>query len=165
MSEMGKQQQQQLPGYERLEPEFQTQDEIEENKRIKAIFDDMDGKQLDFLDESGKSLIERVATFLAVLFAVTAFGGNFPPAYLKNSNWNKGYVIAILVCYLLAMFLALFAIQPFNRKFNRYDAKRMKQTLQRMITRKKLLVQAAGILFAIGTVVLALLIFSIILHV
>lgn len=165
MSEMSQQQQQQIPGYERIEPEFQTQDEIEENKRIKAIFDDMDRKQLDFLDESGKSLIERVATFLAVLFAVTAFGGNFPPAYLKTSNWNKGYVIAILVCYLLAMFLALIAIQPFNRKFNPHDSRRMKKTLQDMIARKKLLVQTAGILFAIGTVVLAVLIFSIILHV
>jgi len=157
--------QQQAAGFERHEPEFETQDEIAEKKRIRAIFDEMEGKQLDFLDESGKSLIERVATFLAVLFAVTAFGGNFPPAYLKNNAWNKAYVITILACYLVAMFLALIAIQPFKRPRHRYETKKMAQTLQRMITRKKWLVQIAGILFALGTVILAVLIFSIILHV
>jgi hypothetical protein len=162
---MSEQRQQQAAGFERHEPEFETQDEIEEKRRIRAIFDEMEGKQLDFLDESGKSLIERVATFLAVLFAVTAFGGNFPPAYMKNNAWNKAYVIAILACYLVAMFLALLAIQPFNRPRHRYETKKMAQTLQSMITRKKWLVQIAGILFALGTVVLALLIFSIILPV
>ena len=40
---------------------------------------DLEKKQPDLLDEAGKSIIERIATFLAILFAVTALGSNFPP--------------------------------------------------------------------------------------
>jgi len=58
----------------------------EESKSIVALFSDMRGKQLDFLDATGKSLIERIATFLTVLFAVTALSGTFPPAYLKGNT-------------------------------------------------------------------------------
>ncbi len=58
----------------------------EESKSIVALFSDMRGKQLDFLDATGKSLIERIATFLTVLFAVTALSGTLPPAYLKGNT-------------------------------------------------------------------------------
>jgi hypothetical protein len=143
--------------------EFETQDEIEEKKRIKAIFADMESKQLDFLDEAGKSMIERIATFLTVLFAVTAFGGNFPPAYLKGNPWEKYLIIAILLCYLVAMGLAVLAIQPRNYHRYRYQVQKMAEELQRMIARKKCLVQWAGILFGLGTVALAGLIVVIIL--
>ena len=49
----------------------------EDDKRLVTLFADMRGKQLDFLDEAGKSVIERIATFLAVLFAVTALATTF----------------------------------------------------------------------------------------
>jgi hypothetical protein len=143
--------------------EFETQDEIEEKKRIKAIFADMESKQLDFLDEAGKSMIERIATFLTVLFAVTAFGGNFSPTYLKTNPWEKYLIIVILFCYILAMGMAILAIQPRSHPRYRYQVQKMAEELQRMITRKKRLVQWAGILFALGTVALAGLIVAIIL--
>ncbi len=143
---------------ELLEPEPPT----EEQKQLVALFAEMDSKQLDFLDEAGKSIIERIATFLAVLFAVTAFGVNFPPAYLKGNAWNKYLVIAILFCYLFAMFAGMLAIQP--RRYNRYyhNVTRMKQERERLITWKRRMVRLAGLLFALGTVALAGLVASII---
>jgi len=145
-----------------LESEPETQDQIEEKQRLKAIFTDMEKNQLAFLDDAGKSVIERVATFLAILFGVTAFGSNFPPAYLKGNPWNKYLIIVILLCYLVAMALGLFAIQPRSHTWHRYQAKEMAKTLKGIIAYKKRLVQWAGILFALGTVILAVLIVSLI---
>ena len=51
-------QQQPIPGYDAHEPS-------EASKRVTAIFDDMESKQLDNLNDVGKSLIERIATFLS----------------------------------------------------------------------------------------------------
>lgn len=145
-----------------IQPVPETQDEVEDHQRLRAIFEEMEKKQPDFLDEAGKSLVERVATFLAILFGVTAFGSTFPPAYLKSSPWDKYLVIAILVCYLLAMSLGLFSIQPRNYVWNRYQTSQMALKLKRIITRKKRLVQWGGVLFALGTLILALLIVTII---
>ena len=151
--------QQQLPSSDTA---FETQDEIEEKQRTKAIFDEMERKQPDFLDEAGKSMIERIATFLAVLFAVTAFGSNFPPPYLKGNAWDKYLVIAILLCYLLAMWMAMKAIQPRDYHRYRYEGQKRAKELQQMIAFKKRWVQRAGILFGLGTIILAGLIISII---
>lgn len=145
-----------------LEPEPETQDEIEEKQRLKAAFADMEKNQLALLDDAGKSVIERVATFLAILFGVTAFGSSFPPAYLKNNPLNKYLIIVILVCYLVAMALGILAIQPRSYTWHRYQAKEMVKTWQGIIAYKKRLVQWAGMLFALGTVLLALLIVSLI---
>jgi hypothetical protein len=145
-----------------LEPEPETQDQIEEKQRLKATFADIEKNQLTFLDEAGKSVIERVATFLAILFGVTAFGSSFPPAYLKSNPSNKYLIIVILLCYLVAMTLGILAIQPRSDIWRRYQTKEMAKTLNSIIARKKLLVQWAGILFALGTVLLAVLIVSLI---
>jgi len=88
--------QQQIPIYDSQEPS-------EEGQQLVTLFNEMESKQLDFLDESGKSIIERIATFLAVLFGVTAFGSNFPPAYLKENLTAKVLVIITLLLYLAAM--------------------------------------------------------------
>src|SRR5258708_24555120 len=126
--------QQQIPVYDSQEPS-------EEGKQLVTLFNEMESKQLDFLDESGKSIIERVATFLAILFGVTAFGSNFPPAYLKNNPLNKYLIIVILLCYLVAMALGMLAIQPRSYTWHRYQAKEMAKTLQGIIAYKKRLVQ------------------------
>ena len=139
-----------------------TQDEVDEINRIRAIFDEMEKKQPDFLDAAGKSVIERIATFLTVLFGVTAFGSTFPPAYLKGNMWDKYLVIAILICYLVAMGMAFIAIQPRSYHRYRYEAQKMAAELQRIITYKKRWVRWAGILFGLGTIALAWLIVSII---
>ncbi|MBA2288002.1 MAG: hypothetical protein H0W02_21215, partial [Ktedonobacteraceae bacterium] len=55
------------------EPQIQIYDAqppSEHSGRVKATFDDLESKQLDTLDEAGKSLIERIATFLGVLFGI-----------------------------------------------------------------------------------------------
>lgn len=156
---MNRQNQDQIPI---IGSEPETQDEIEENQRLKAIFDDIEKNQLAFLDEAGKSVIERVATFLAILFGVTAFGSGFPPAYLKGNHWNKYLVIAILLCYLVAMGLGILAIQPRSYSWHRYQAKKNAETLKGIIAYKKGMVQWAGILFALGTLILAGLIVSLI---
>jgi hypothetical protein len=75
----------------------------EESKQLVSLFSEMEKKQLDFLDESGKSMIERISTFLTVLFGVTAFGNNFPPPYLKANLLAKVLVIVTLILYLAAM--------------------------------------------------------------
>lgn len=145
-----------------IEPEPETQDQIEEKQRLKTIFTEMEKNQPDFLDQAGKSIIERIATFLAILFGVTAFGSTFPPPYLRNNGWNKYLVIAILLCYLVALALGMLAIRPRSYTWHRYQSSTMTETLKKMIAYKKRLVQWAGILFALGTIVLAVLIVSLI---
>src|SRR5437588_296297 len=59
--------------YDSQEPSiaiYDSQESSEEGKQLVTLFNDMESKQLDFLDKSGKSLIERIATFLIVLFGV-----------------------------------------------------------------------------------------------
>jgi hypothetical protein len=92
------------------------------------------------------------------LFGVTAFGSSFPPAYLKSNPSIKYLIIIILLCYLVAMALAILAIQPRSYTWHRYQAKKMAETLKGIVAYKKRLVQWAGILFALGTVLLSVLI-------
>jgi len=56
-------QQEDIPIYDAHEPS-------EASQRVNAMLDDMESKQLDNLNDAGKTLIERVATFLGVLFGL-----------------------------------------------------------------------------------------------
>lgn len=143
--------------------EVETAEQAEEAQHLRDVFADMEKKQPDVLDETAKRIIERIATFLAVLFAVTALGNNFPPRYLVGHFWEKALVIAILACYLVAMFLALWSLQP--RKYSVYLFNRSKRQKEweRLLRRKTAWTKAAGLLFVLGTVALALLIGLIIL--
>ncbi len=146
-------------------PMLQAEPPSDEDKRLVSLFSDMESKQLEFLDGAGKSIIERIATLLAVVFAVMAFGGNFPPKYLVGNVWTKVMVFAVLACYLLSMGLGMLAIQPRSYDLYRENLTRMRKELERMIAWKKRWVLWAGILFALGTVALAMLIALIILPV
>src|SRR6266566_5367228 len=139
-----------------------SQEPSEEGNRLVALFTDMESKQLDFLDESGKSIIERIATFLAVLFGVTAFGSNFPPAYLKGNLLAKELVIITLIFYLAAMGSAIWAIQPRYYRRYTYNVSRLGKELEKITKHKMFWLRIAGILFALGSVALAVLIISII---
>lgn len=152
--------QRQIPIYDE---ETETEEQKEKKQRLKAIFADLESKQPDFLDEAGKSIIERIATFLTILFAVTALGTSFTPKYLIGHSWEKYLIIAILICYLLAMGMGIWAIQPRNYGLYLYNVTRQEKEWKRIIDHKKLWVRLAGILFGIGTVALAVLIISIIL--
>jgi hypothetical protein len=134
----------------------------DEHKRLVTLFSEMEGKQLDFLDQSGKSLIERIAALLAVLFAVIAFGSNFLPKYLVGNAWAKAMVFVVLGFYLLAMGFGLLAIQPRSYNLYRENVTRMRQEFDRILSWKKSCVWLAGLLFALGTVALAALIVFII---
>jgi hypothetical protein len=134
----------------------------DEHKQLVTLFAEMEGKQLDFLDQAGKSLIERIAALLAVLFAVIAFGSNFPPKYLVGNAWAKALVVVVLGFYLLAMGLGLMAIQPRSYNLYRENVTRMRSELERILSWKKSCIWLAGIMFALGTVALAALIVLII---
>lgn len=142
-----------------------TQELSEEGKLLVQIFTNMKSKQLEFLDESSKSMIERIATFLAILFAVTAFSSNFPPPYLKGNVPAKIMVIITPILYLLAMAAALLAIQPRLYDIPRYNVTEMGKRLQNITTYKMRRLRLAGVLFALGSIALAILIVVIILEV
>jgi hypothetical protein len=144
------------------EEETETEEEKEKKQRLKDIFSDLEKKQPDFLDEAAKSIIERIATFLAILFAVIALGGTFPPKFLVHNTQNTVLVIAILLCYLVAMGMGMWAIQPRNYDLYQYNMTRLEQEWKRLIGRKKFWVRFSGLLFGLGTVVLAVLIVFII---
>src|SRR5260370_3986171 len=147
--------QQQIPVYDSKEPS-------EEGKQLVTLFNEMESKQLDFLDESGKSIIERIATFLAVLFGVTAFGSNFPPAYLKGNLPAKVLVIITLILYLAAMGAGIWSIQPRYYSHYTYNVSRMGKEREKLTYHTASWLRVAGILFALGSVALAVLIVSII---
>jgi len=134
----------------------------DEEKRLVMLFDEMEGKQLEFLDESGKGIIERIITLLGVLFAVTAFGSDFPPAYLKGNMVAKALVIVTLVFYLLSLWMSTIAIQP--RSYQRFYSNlgKMRATLDAMVEYKIRWLGWARWLFALGSVALAALIIAVI---
>ena len=139
-----------------------SQEPSEEGKQLVTLFTDMENKQLDFLDESGKSIVERIATFLAVLFGVTVLSNNFPPPYLKGNLSAKVLVIVTLVFYLAAMSTGIWAIQPRYYRRYTYNVSALGRELERITKHKMFWLLAAGILFALGSVALAALIISII---
>ena len=145
-----------------FEPESESEQEKEKRLRLRGIFANLEGKQPDFLDEAAKSIIERIATFLAILFAVSALGTSFTPKYLMGPSWQKGLVIAILICYLLAMGMGMWAIQPRNYTDYPVDVTMQEKMWKRITRRKKRWVRLAGLLFALGTLALAVLIVAII---
>ena len=136
-------------------PIIDSEQLTDQQKQLISQFNDIEKRRLDFLDEAGKSIIERTATFLAILFAVTAFGSNFPPKYLTVGSWEKYLVIAVLICYLLAMGMGMWAIQPHKYKLYRHNLIEMGKEMDRMVNHKSRWVQGAGILFALGSIALA----------
>ena len=145
-------------------PVIEGQEPSEESKQLVALFHDLESRQLDFLDEAAKSVVERVATFLAILFGVTAFGSTFPPPYLKDNTAAKTLVIVTLVLYLIALGAGMWAIQPRYYRGYIYNLSRMKKELEKITKRKMFWLRFAGILFAVGSVTLAALVVAIIWH-
>ncbi len=141
-------QQQPIPVYDAHEPS-------EASKRVNAMLDEMKSKQLDNLNDAGKSLIERIATFLGVLFGLSILSTNFPPSYLKGTTPVKALLIAALVGYLLAIGAALWATQVRFYHHYTYNVTRSQAELTTMIRHKVGWLRAANVLFALATVLLA----------
>jgi hypothetical protein len=133
----------------------------EESKNIVALFADMRGKQLDFLDATGKSLIERIATFLTVLFAVTALSGSFPPAYLKHNTTAKVFIFITLLLFMFSLFSAIRAIRPFPYSYSRQSVTSMREALQEMTNHKSRWLRYANWLFIAGSLTLSCLIVAV----
>ena len=133
-----------------------------EEERLVEVFTELQKKQLEFLDEAAKRIIELVTALLGLLFAVIAFGDDFPPPYLAGNTVAKTMGIVALGCYLLALLVSLWAVQPRNYKRYDHNLKGMRAVLQQMISDKARPVVVAGVLFGIGSATLAILIASII---
>ncbi len=136
----------------------------EESKQLAATFHEIKSKQLQFLDDAGKSVIERVATFLTVLFAITAFGNTFPPPYLKGNTTAKSLVVITLVLFLLALGSGMLVVLPRPYNYKEDDVGEIKTALQEITKHKAFWLRGAGLLFAAGAIALAALIVSIIIH-
>lgn len=157
MSEQGQQQQ-----HDADIPIIDTQAPSDEVKRIKTLFDDIESKQLDTLDEAGKGLIERIATFLGVLFAVAVLNGNFPPSYLKGNMLAKSIVIVTLLCFLLAIVAGILATQVHFYPRYLYNVSEMGKQLKHIVKRKLFWLRVANLLFALGAIALAVLLIIIV---
>ena len=135
----------------------------DEQKRLLALFDEMEKKQVDFLDQAGKRIVELTTGLLGVLFAVAAFGDKFPPPYLQGNDVAKGLTLATLAFYLGAMIMGVRAIRPRDYKRYRHNLTEMRNVLDDIIGYKSRWLKVAGVLFVLGSLTLALLIASIVL--
>ena len=147
---MSEQQQEQIPVIDAREPSEMSQ-------RVTALFDDMESKQLENLNDAGKSLIERIATFLGILFGLSILNNSFPPSYLKGNVPVKTLLFLALAGYLLALGAALWATQVRFYSRYTYDVTRSQRELGKMIRHKVGWLRLANILFALGTILLAVL--------
>jgi hypothetical protein len=169
MSEQGQipaQEQQELEGEQRQEredlPLYEAREPSPAARRVNALFDDMESKQIEHVNESGRALIERIATFLGVLFGISVLSNNFPPSYLKGNTPIKVLLIAALACYLLAIGVALWATQVRYYRRYTYNVSRSQAEMARIVGHKLGWLRAAQILFALGTVALAALLIAIV---
>jgi hypothetical protein len=143
-------------------PILDTRQPTAEEERLVELFAEIESKQLDFLDQAAKRIIELVTALLGILFAVIAFGSDFPPPYLAGNLVAKFLSGAALVCYLGALLVALWAVQPRDYKRYHHNLTEMREELHTMIADKARPLRVAGILFGVGSVLLAVLIGTVI---
>ncbi|MEM7134246.1 MAG: hypothetical protein AAF702_48700 [Chloroflexota bacterium] len=129
----------------------------EADSHLATLFQKLEADQLDYLDQAGKRIIELSSALLGVLFAVIAFGENFPPAYLQ-STLAKGLVSVVLVCYLLAIMTAVYGVQPRDYKHYRHNLTEMQRELNKVADFKARWARTSGLIFVLGSAGLALLV-------
>lgn len=134
----------------------------DEQKRLVALFDEMEKQQIDFLDQAGKRLVELTTALLGVLFAVAAFGDKFPPPYLQGNAVARGLTVAALAFYVGAMVMGVRAIRPRDYQRYRHNLTEMRNVLDDIIGYKSRWLKVAGTLFVLGSLALALLVASLV---
>ena len=139
-------------------PMQQGQPLSDSEKRLNALFDEMDKNQGDFLDQAGKRVIELCTGLLGILFAVTAFGKDFPPPYLKDNKFTQILVVGVLALLVGALLCAVLTVQPRKYKFYEHNLTEMRNEWVKLFTYKSTWMKWANWLFFAGTVLLALLI-------
>jgi hypothetical protein len=127
-------------------------------KRLHTLFDEMDKNQLDFLDQAGKRVIELSTGLLGILFAVTAFGKDFPPPYLKGNTCVQILVVGVLAFLAGALLCAVITVQPRQYIFYEHNLTEMRKEWIKLFNHKATWFKRSNWLFFAGTVVLALLI-------
>ena len=135
----------------------------DEETRLVAFFEEAEKKQLELINEAGKRIIELSTALLGVLFTVSAFGEEFPPAYLVQNLPAQVLVVAALLCYLLALGAGLLAVQPRAYNHWEHDLTEMRREKERLIHHKVAWFRAGSLLFGAGCLCLAALVVSIIL--
>jgi len=131
------------------------------DERLIALFDKLEAQQLDFLDQAGKRVIELSTGMLGLLFAVTAFGKDFPPPYLAGNLWATGLAIATLLLYLAALLMGVLAVQPRTYKRYEYDVTQMRAEFERMIGYKRRWFRRGTYLFFGGSLTLTALVITV----
>jgi hypothetical protein len=134
----------------------------DEQKRLVALFDELEKKQLDFLDQAGKRIIELSTALLGVLFTVTAFGDKFPPPYLKDNHTAQWLAVLTLAFNVGAMLVGMWTVQPRTYRLYRHNLTEMKKVLDQIIEGKARSLRVAGGIFWLGALALALLVGSVI---
>jgi hypothetical protein len=130
----------------------------DEQTRLSALFDEMEKKQVDFLDEAGKRIIELTTGLVGVVFVVMAFGDKFPPPYLKDNFLAQLLAVLILGFYILAMFFGVATIWPREYKRHHYNVTEMRNELKKIVRRKSRVFTIGSVLFGLGSLSLATLV-------
>lgn len=139
-------------------PTYEGKPLNDEQKRLNALFDEMKKDQLSFLDEAGKRIIELCTGLLGVFFAVTAFGKDFPPPYLKANPISQGLSIAVLATFVLALLFGVLTVQPRNYAYYENNLTRMRKELDKIVAYKSWCMKIAAWAFFVGTSLLAALV-------
>ena len=145
-----------------LPPIIDAEESAEENQRLDVIFDDLESKQIDTLDDASKALIERIAIFVGVLFGVTVLNNTFPPPYLKGNIQAKVVITIALVCFLFSIAAAAWSLRVRTYRRYTYNITGADKELQRLLRHKQTWLRWANILFALGGIALATLLILIV---
>jgi hypothetical protein len=130
----------------------------ESQERLNELFDEMDKKQFDFFDQAGKRIIELCTGILGLLFAVIAFGEDFPPPYLEAKPFSQWLAAGVLVLLVLALLCAVLTVQPRKYIFYEHNLTKMREEWEKLFTHKSTWLKRANWLFFAGTGLLAVLI-------
>ncbi len=133
-----------------------------EQRQLKAVFDELRKNQVTNLNEAGKRVIELSTGMLGILFAVVAFGKDFPPPYLQDRPAQILAVVALLF-FFLALLAGVLCVQPQEYRDYPNNLDGMRQELARANRWKAGWFRAGTILFGLGAFWLACLIAAIIL--
>lgn len=134
----------------------------DKDTRLIALFDELEKGQLTFLDEAAKRILELTTGLLAVLFAVVAFGSDFPPPYLKDNLWTQVPAILTLLLYVSAMLCAVVAVQPRDYRYYQHNLTRLREELKKITDYKSMWFRSATICFFVASLCLTALILAVI---
>lgn len=133
-------------------------------RKLVAIFQEFELKQIGLLEENGKRVIELASVLLGLIFGIAAFGDKFPPGYISDEAVSKVILIGTIVCYLIAMVMGAWTIYP--RKYSHFtnNLTEMRSELNKIIHNKVGSLKLAGLFFVLATSGLVTLVILIVLE-